>query len=192
MCILLGLETVGDRFFTDQRQQITPDIKVTCNGLITKWTVGADWDIRDSLYPELQVWRGTGSDTYHKINSTVINITSQSTTRIYEYDTSIPVLAGDILGAFLPETGNSKLRLWSERDNGPIVYYVDTGSATESPVDAIDLQRMPSLSSTSYLPLITVEIGMSKFLCSKCVVAQIIIPQCPQLQAALQVQYRRW
>ena len=163
MHILLGLETVGNRIFTQKRQQITPDIKFTCNGLITKWILGADWNDHN-LYPELQVWRNIGNATmpyYHKINGTVISIASESTTHIYEYGTSIPVQQGDILGVFLPKTSKSKLKLLSEEDNGPIVYYVGTGSATESSVDAIDLQHMPSLSSSSYLPLVTVE--MSKY-----------------------------
>ena len=156
--ILLGLETVGNRIFTERRQQITPDITFTCDGHITKWIVGANWADTRSLYPELQVWRNVGNDVYRKINGTVINITAQSPTRIYEYDnfSPIPVLAGDILGVFIPQTSSSKLLLWSERDNNPTVYYVDTDSATES---SIDLQRMPPLHSTSYFPLVTLEIS---------------------------------
>ena len=161
MRILLGLETVGDRIFTHKRQQIIPDIKFTCDSLITKWILGAKWDNQNYLYPELQVWRSTGNDVYHKINGTVINIAAYNQTRIYEYNnfSPIPVLAGDILGVFIPKKGDSKLRLWSEKDNGPVVYYVGTGSATESPVDVIDLQHMSSLSSATYLPLVTVEIS---------------------------------
>ena len=160
--ILLGLETVGDRIFSPHRQQITPDIKFTCDGLITKWILGADWHNDGTLYPELQVWRKSRNDIYHKKNGTVINVLSQSPTNIYKYDafSPIPFLAGDILGIFLPQMANSKLRLWSERGNGPIVYHVDTGSSVESPVDAIDLKRISLLSTTSYLPLVTVEIGI--------------------------------
>ena len=97
---------------------------------------------------------------YHKINGTVINIAEESPTHIYEYDnfSPIPVLAGDILGVFISQTSSSKLLLWSERDNDPTVYYVivDIDSATES---SIDLQHMPPLHSTSYFPLVTVEIS---------------------------------
>ena len=171
MRILLRLETVGRRIYTQKRQQITPNIKFTCDGLITKWILGAKWNNYNNLYPELQVWRSTGNNVYHKINGTVINIAAESPTHIYEYDnfSPIPVLAGDILGVFIPQTLSSRLRLWSESDNGPTVYYVDTESANESPVDAIDLKHMPSLLSTSYLPLVTVE--MSTFRFSKQLVA---------------------
>ena len=158
--ILLGLETVGNRIFTDRRQQITPDITFTCDGHITKWIVGANWADTRSLYPELQVWRNVGNDVYHKINGTVINIAAESPTRIYEYDnfSPIPVLAGDILGAFIFQTPSSKLLLWSERDSDSSVFFVNTDSNS---VSSIDLQSMPPLRSTSYFPLVTVEISKS-------------------------------
>ena len=87
------------------------------------------------------MWRSTRSDAYYKINGTVISIVEKSSTRIYEYDkfSPIPVLAGDILGVFSPKYGDSKLRFWSERDNGPVIYYVGTGSANKSLVDVIEL-----------------------------------------------------
>ena len=71
MRILLGLDTVGSAINPAQRQQITPDIKFTCDGMITKWIVGADWVGRDSFYPELQVWRNIGNDVYQKRNGTL-------------------------------------------------------------------------------------------------------------------------
>ena len=40
MRILRGLETVGSTTNPAQRRQITPDIKFTCDGMITKWIVG--------------------------------------------------------------------------------------------------------------------------------------------------------
>ena len=166
MRILLGLDTVGDRRLFHSRQQITPDIKFTCDGLITKWIIGAGWVNRGNSNPELQVWRKIGSGVYLKMNGTVIDITMQSLTRIYEYDnfSPIPVLAGDILGVFQPDIDISQLGLWSEIDNGPLTYYLPTDdTATESPHMFIDLQAMGSLSFQIYHPLVTVE--MSKQFC---------------------------
>ena len=162
--IVLGLETFGNRTSLTAHQQITPDINFTCDGLITKWIIGAGWLDNGNSYPELQVWRNVGNDVYRKINGTVIDITTQSSTRIYEYDTfsPIPVLAGDILGMFQPEFDISQLGLWSERDNGPLTYYLPTDdTATESPFPLIDMPNMLLLSS-QYHPLVTVE--MSKLL----------------------------
>ena len=81
MRILLGLETVGSATNPDQRQQITPDIKFTCDGMITKWIIGANV-VNSSFYPELQVWRNIGNDMYQKRNGTVITIPSVSSNRI--------------------------------------------------------------------------------------------------------------
>ena len=165
MRIVLGLETFGDRTLFTTRQQITPDINFTCDGLITKWIIGAGWLDNGNSYSELQVWRKVGNNVYHKMNGTFIAITMQISTRIYEYDTfsPIPVLAGDILGVFQPDNDISQLGLWSERDNGPLTYYLPTDdTATESPFSFIDVQNMLSLSSQTYHPLVTVE--MSKLL----------------------------
>ena len=162
MRILRGLETVGRATNRPQRQQITPDIKFTCDGMITKWIVGADWDSSDSLYPELQVWRNIGNDTYQKRNGTVITIPSVSSNRIYEYDnfSPIPFQAGDILGVFLPRDRDARLRLWSENTDSPTNYYLATvNSDSESPFDTIDIQSTQLLISQAYHPLVSVEIG---------------------------------
>ena len=67
------------------------------------------------LYPELQLWRKIGDDTYQKINGTLIAIETENDDGIYEYDNfpPIPFQAGDILGVFIPPFGESKLRLRS-------------------------------------------------------------------------------
>ena len=156
MRILLGLETVGNATNRPQRQQITPDIKFTCDGMITKWIVGANWESSDSLYP---VWRNIGNDTYQKRNGTVITIPSVSSNRIYEYDnfSPIPFQAGDILGVFLPRDIDARLHLWSENTVSPTNYYLATvNSASESPFDTINIQSTQLLISEAYHPL---EIG---------------------------------
>ena len=162
MRILRRLETVGSATKTAQRQQITPDIKFTCDGMITKWIVGADWDSRDSFYPELQVWRNIGNDKYQKINGTVITTPTENPNRIYEYDdfSPIPFQAGDILGMFLPRDKDARLRLVSENTNSPTNYYLTTANTdSESPFDSIDIQSTQSLMSQAYHPLVSVEIG---------------------------------
>ena len=166
MRILLGLDTVGSTTNTAQRQQITPDIKFTCDGMITKWIVGADWVGRDSFYPELQVWRNIGNDVYQKRNGTFITIPSVSSNRIYEYDnfSPIPFQAGDILGVFLPRNRDTRLRLLSETKDSPTNYYLNTAnSASESPFDTIDIQSTQSLRSQAYHPLVSVEIGKIEY-----------------------------
>ena len=160
---LLGLEGVGIAVTCHRRQQITPDINFTCDGMITKWIVGGHWSNGGDLYPELQVWRNIGNDVYQKINGTFINITTESSNRIYEFDnfSPIPFLAGDILGVFIPRNRDSKLRLRAEADDGPINYYLHTlNNATVSPYGTIDIEsNMPPYTIGTYRPLVTIEIS---------------------------------
>ena len=161
MKILLGSETVGSVINPSQRQQITPDMKFTCDGMITKWIIGANV-FSNSFYPELQVWRNIGNDMYQKRNGTFITIPTESSNRIYEYDnfSPIPFQAGDILGVFLPQNGSARLRLLSETTDSPTNYYLNTdNSASDSPFDTIDIHSTQSLTSQAYHPLVSVEIG---------------------------------
>lgn len=162
--MLFGLESFGAATITHRRQQITPDIKFTCDGVITKWIIGADWsqESDDTLYPELQVWRKTGYHTYRKMSGTLITIETERDDNVYEYDNFLPIpfQAGDILGVFIPPPyGRSKLRLRSEVGHGPTNYIMDTGEHDMSPYDNFDLQNTPQISSDVYHPLITVEIS---------------------------------
>ena len=162
MRLLLRLDSVEGRIYTERRQQITPDIRFTCDGMITKWIVGADWNSGNNFYPELQIWRNIGSDTYQKINGTFLEFMDSSSNGIYEYDnfSPIPFRAGDILGVFIPRTSLSRLLLLSENTNSPTNYYLTTsGSGSESPHDMIDIQGTPMVMSGAYHPLVSVEIG---------------------------------
>ena len=163
--ILLGLEQIEDDISRLQRQQITPDINFTCDGLITKWIVGARWMSDDYRFPELQIWRRVGneSNVYKKINGTFLNIDIESDNDIYEYDnfSPIPFRAGDILGIFAPRYLQSRLRIRAEDTNSPLNYYIPVAnSARVSPVDIIDLERTETLESAQYRHLVSVHIDI--------------------------------
>ena len=164
MRLLLGLDHISSLRYADRRQQITPDLRFTCDGMITKWIIGADWNMHNPEYPELQVWRNVGNTTYRLINGTVIESPQESSNRIYEYDnfSPIPVQAGDILGVFM---GLSQLNILSEETgNNPVNYYLETSNAT--PYSMIDtMQRSPSVGSQGYHPLVSVEIGKGYHKC---------------------------
>ena len=163
MRLLLGLDSVGSVTDMSRRQQISPDIRFTCDGMITKWIIGVNWNISGSLYPELQIWRSSGNNKYQKINGTLIDIETENKEQVYEYDNfpPIPFQAGDILGVFIPPDVESKLRLSAESGHGHTNYYIPTAdSDTVSPYDSIDLQQdTPQVSSSVYHPLVTVEIS---------------------------------
>lgn len=144
----------------DKRQQITPEMKFTCDGVITKWIIGADWNNGNSniSYPELQIWRNVGNERYKKINGTVIEIRMERMDRLYNYeDTNIPFQAGDILGVFVPS--NSQFKILSEEQNSPINYYLSTTSSMqESQYGEIDLQGISSVMTQAYHPLVSIEL----------------------------------
>ena len=169
MRLILNLDTTSSLTYTERRQLIVPEVKVTCDGVITKWIVGAEWTFSGRyLYPELQVWRHIGNETYQKIAGTYIyRPLSMSPNKIYEYSkfAPIPVQSGDILGIFIPQDGISRLRLRSENTNSnsknPTQHYhlfSDTSLAA-SPIDEIDIRNneLP-LTRASQYPLVSVEI----------------------------------
>ena len=173
MKLLLGLHRVGPVSGTGRRQRITPDIRFTCDRMITKWIVEADWNIPNNykIYPEVQIRRNSGNNLYQKINGTLIDVETKSKNRIYEYDNfpPIPFQAGDILGVFLPSYGASKLHLImrAEGGHGHTNYYIQAAFDDEvSPYDSINLQQdTPQVSSSVYHPLVTVEISKHIQLC---------------------------
>ena len=157
MYALVGLGEVGRLIGYNRRQQITPSITFTCDGWITKWIIGALWDGENMLFPELQIWRKDGNNTFRKINGTFISVETRNASLIYEYTNfpPIPFQAGDILGAFIPRGG---LRLRLEDDRSHLNYYIRTNvDATESPYDSIDLSETDG--SATYHPLVSVEIS---------------------------------
>ena len=160
MYTLVGLGEVGRFTGYTRRQQITPNITFTCDGWITKWIIGALWDGGNMLFPELQIWRNDGNATYRKINGTFISVETRNASSIYEYTnfSPIPFQAGDILGAFVPRGGLSKLRLRSERGRGHLNYYISTNvDTTESPYNSIDLFK--TVIRATYHPVVSVEIS---------------------------------
>ena len=71
---VLGFGELGRLVGYTQRQQITPNMTFTCEGMITKWIIGAFLGRNSAFYPELQIWRNIGNDTYKKINGTFITM----------------------------------------------------------------------------------------------------------------------
>ena len=143
----------------NNRQSVSPQISFTCDGNITKWIVGANWDGEHALYPELQVWRRVNDsipDRYYRVGNTIISVASQnSDSQVYEYpvDPPLPVEAGDVLGIFQPVGDDSRLRVYYERDAGPSTLYQTTSISQE------DFPESGEPQSHSHLPLVTVEIG---------------------------------
>ena len=160
MRYVLNVDSVSSLVFSSQRQQISPEMRFTCDGNITKWIIGADYDEDVNFYPELQIWRNAGDETYRKINGTFIELQTSVSSRIYEYEdfSPIPVKSGDILGIFLPPHSSSRIRLRSELADSPAQFYFSLQSVSSSPFDEIDLEQ-DSVVSGPYHPLVSVAFG---------------------------------
>ena len=67
--LLLRQETTSAPTTIDRRQQISPEINFTCDGMITKWIIVANslTYTNSFFFPELQVWRNIGNDVVELI-----------------------------------------------------------------------------------------------------------------------------
>ena len=112
MDALLG--SMGDAIPGDSLQGIFTEVGFMCSGSIRSWVVGADW-VGQNSYPELQIWRPTGTGVYTKVGHSAIIAKKQAL--IYEYRLPSPLVfeAGDVLGYYQPHPSQSQLRVLLER-----------------------------------------------------------------------------
>ena len=97
-------------------QVLFPGMNFTCNGSIQSLIFGAQWQGNSSSFPELQIWRPSGSQSYSKVGGTLINMTGENSLKFYQYTLTSPLAfgKGDILGYYQP--ASSQLGLYFELD----------------------------------------------------------------------------
>lgn len=143
----------------NKEQHLIPHINFTCNGTITKWTVGAKWENRnDRLYfPDLQIWRKSGENMYTKVRNFTIFADSENPSGVYEYvpDPPLEFEEGDVLGIFQPD--KPRLKVYYVENVGSVNYHYDTGSA-KTPEDSSISLNGANIGTMVALPLVTVEI----------------------------------
>ena len=72
-------------------------------------------------YPDLQVWRRTGTNTFNKVGNTTLRVeTGNRDMTYYEYSLLTPLSfqTGDVLGIFQPDMGRNRLRLYFQSGAG--------------------------------------------------------------------------
>ena len=155
----LGDIDVVDR---DMQQRIVPHINFTCDGAITKWIVAGRWDDggMHDWYPDLQIWRSSGTNMFTKMGNTTLRVEGGSRSiSYYEYSLTTPLSfqVGDVLGIFQPDGGKSRLRLYFESGVGPRNYYetLTSNDVVEPPSDMFTLGTVLQ----NDLPLVAVEIS---------------------------------
>ena len=158
MRFVLGLEsaTWGPISSTVSQQFLTPDMRFTCNGMITKWIIAASVYSDNPHTAELQLWRSTTNGVYERINGTQITMTA-SPRAVYEFDnfSPIPFQAGDFLGLYLPFS--DVIELYSEDTNSTINYYIY--STWDFYYTQSYTINTTSLASSYYHPMVSVEIS---------------------------------
>ena len=157
MRFVLGLETAtwGPISSTVSQLLLTPDMRFTCNGMITKWIIAVNVNSDKPHTAELQLWRNTTNGVYERINGTQITMTA-SPRAVYEFDNFSPISfqAGDFLGLYLPFS--DVITLYSEDTNSIINYYIYSGGNHDPLSSKINIT---SLASSYYHPMVSVEIS---------------------------------
>ena len=120
----------------------------------------------NNSFPELQVWRPSNeaNATFQLVGSTTITADSRATRAIaidvYEFtvDPPLPVLAGDVLGIYQPE---SRITLYFGAEQSNEVLY-------QSAASSLSIFPEPPLRvlSHSRFPLISAEVGWCWFVLS--------------------------
>ena len=146
--------------FTGEAQSLYPSIYFTCNGSITGWSVlgRRHTGNNNTLYPDLQVWRGEGGGVYIRVGNTTLSegiAQPGGTARagIWEYplETPLEFQAGDIFGIFQPLLDMSHLRVSVHRrlDSTPTVYQIHTNGAIEPLDSKVNLNDTDSYSDST-------------------------------------------
>ena len=147
----------------NRRQVLIPGINFTCNGTLTKWIFGAEWEGNTYGYTELQIWRKTSTtdNVYTKVGATTIMVTENSS-EVYEYTVDPPLafLEGDVLGYFQPDRDESQIVVYVERSDDVTVntHRIDVDfNDVVPPTESFDIQS-DTRNETRH-PLIAVETG---------------------------------
>lgn len=153
---------VGSRL-QDGLQLLYPAIKFTESASITQWTFVAD--IPNSVtggLPQLQVWRSSSfvSNTFDLINSTGSMNELGGSGPLYQYvpATPIPVMSGDVLGIYIPQS-SSLLPRFKDVGNADTYY----SQAANQPVASIPLNSFGTQSR--FIPYVAVKLGECLSMC---------------------------
>ena len=141
-----------------RQQRLFPDIQFTCNGLITKWIVGAQSRTNGNRMPELQIWRNVSANTLTKISASssllILNKTGNSNVHEYTPDPPLMFQDGDILGVYQPEDSQSQLVLYYQDNTGPVNYR--QSGLVDYPLSSFTYSGTPA-NEYDY-PLVSVEV----------------------------------
>ena len=88
----------GERV-VNNAQYIIPELNFSCNGTVTQWKVGLESG-GNSRRVNLQIWRSVGAGEYTSVTEVVYTKTADE--RIASVPVSMSVMAGDMVGFYVP------------------------------------------------------------------------------------------
>ena len=140
-----------------REQRLFPDIQFTCNGLITKWIVGAQTGTSLTRMPELQIWRNNSGNTFTKISSSLLIPNEIGNANVHEFTPNPPLMFqdGDILGVYQPEDSQSQLVLYYQDNTGPVNYR--QSGFVNNPLSSFTYSGSTPANEYDY-PLVSVEV----------------------------------
>ena len=83
----------------DNAQYIIPELNFSCNGTVTQWKVGGGGG-KKTQSVNLQIWRSVGAGQYTSVTEVVYTKTADE--RIACVSVSMSVMAGDMIGFYVP------------------------------------------------------------------------------------------
>ena len=81
-------------------QYVIPELNFSCDGTVTQWKVGLEDGGRGQSV-NLQIWRSVGPGEYTSVTEVVYTKTADE--RIASVPVSISVMAGDMVGFYVPD-----------------------------------------------------------------------------------------
>jgi len=108
-----------------RQQRIIPGIHFTCTGMLTKWIIGAQRTLTQSIsHLQLQIWRQSRqtNNRYDRINfSDLTDLNATDDLNVYEYVSNSPLQfqANDLLGLFQPRSTDTQAVVYYQVGGGP-------------------------------------------------------------------------
>ena len=124
----------------DDEFRLTPGESFSCSGTMTGlFLVGAVRTGRGrDEYPEIQIWRNTGGNTYTRQGSEEITLNPGdfSPDGVLQYNLTTPISyqSGDVLGVYQPDQSDSVVRVYYD-SNASNTYRVSESNPTSIPND---------------------------------------------------------
>ena len=148
-----------DSTHPEMELRLFPDIKFTCSETITRLTVAVDISTGGlSAVPEIQIWRPM-EGKYSRVASAQLSVASLQEIPlqpgVYNIETSLPFMEGDILGILYPTRSN--VLLFSLADHGSPAHIRPIG--LEEPPPLMFPEDSSLLNATKQWPMVAVDSG---------------------------------